>query len=332
MWAGNEPSLSTPWVYDYAGTPYKTQQIVHTMLTSAYSDSPGGEPGNDDLGAESSWYVWASLGIYPETPGTPVLALGAPIFPRAQFNIPGRPLVTITAPGATTSTYIQGATVNGQPSQDAWVDGSMFGVAGSTAARPGPTHLAFTMTSTPNTSWGSAAADAPPSYPAGALQFPPGRVPETLVPTGPNLLGSTPTGQLNWQGPVENGVGSVPGTITPNVTTPQGASAVEWTETDAAPNTWIWLNPTANLAGGQYYQASITLQGTGDVYLDFYNGQEDLVSESVQLTSTPQTLTLQGEVPNSYSTPLQVRTASAGPVDLYASAASIQLLTPEPGN
>jgi hypothetical protein len=157
-------------------------------------------------------------------------------------------------------------------------------------------------------------------------------VPEVLVPTGPNLLGSTSTGQLSWQGPVENGVGSVPGTITSNVTTPQGASAVEWTESDAGPNTWIWVNPTANLAGGQYYQASITLQGTGDVYLDFYNGQEDLVSESVQLTSTPQTLTIQGEVPTSYSTPLQVRTASAGPVDLYASGASIQLLTPEPSS
>jgi hypothetical protein len=78
------------------------------------------------------------------------------------------------------------------------------------------------------------------------------------------------------------------------------------------------------------YQASITLQGSGDVYLDFYNGQEDLVSEIVQLTSTPVTLSLQGEVPSDYSTPLQVRTAGAGPVDLYASGASIQLLTPQP--
>jgi hypothetical protein len=122
----------------------------------------------------------------------------------------------------------------------------------------------------------------------------------------------------------------VPGTITPDVTTPQGASAVEWTETDAAPNTWIWVNPTADLAGNQMYQASITLQGSGDVYLDFYNGQEDLVSETVQLTSSPVTLSLQGEVPSDYSTPLQVRTAAAGPVDLYASGASIQLLTLEP--
>jgi len=41
------------------------------------------------------------------------------------------------------------------------------------------------------------------------------------------------------------------------------------------------------------------------------------------------TLTLDGEVPAAYSTPLQVRTAGAGPVDLFASGASVQLLTLE---
>jgi hypothetical protein len=120
-------------------------------------------------------------------------------------------------------------------------------------------------------------------------------------------------------------------TITPGVTTPQGASAVEWQETDAAPNTWIWVNPASDLPDGQLYQATITLQGTGDVYLDFYNGQEDLTTETVQLTPTPVTLTLDGEVPSDYSTPLQVRTADAGPVDLFATGASIQLLTLEAG-
>jgi putative alpha-1,2-mannosidase len=330
-WAGNEPSFTTPWLYDYAGAPYKTQQVVHQLLTSVYSDSPGGEPGNDDLGAMSSWFVWSSLGIFPMTPGTTVMALGAPVFSQAQFDVPGRPDVTITAPGASTTSYVQGVTVNGHSSQDAWIPGTTFGTAASgtagsrTAGRP--TSLDFRLSGTPDPSWGAAAADAPPSYAAGPLTFPPGRTPETLVPTGPNLLGTAPTGQLAWQGPVENGVGSVPGTITPGVTTPQGASAVEWQETDAAANTWIWLNPASDLTGGQEYQATITLQGTGDVYLDFYNGQEDLTSETVQLSSTPVTLTLDADVPNDYSTPLQVRTADAGPVDLYASGASVQLLT-----
>src|SRR5262249_27428461 len=84
-----------------------------------------------------------------------------------------------------------------------------------------------------------------------------------------------------------------------------------------------------SLAGDQYYQASVTLEGTGSVYLDFWNGSQDLTSATVQLSGTPQTVTLQGQVPAGASTHFQIRTADSGPVDLYASAASILLLTPE---
>jgi predicted alpha-1,2-mannosidase len=325
-WAGNEPSLSTPWIYDYAGAPYKTQSIVHDLLTSVYADSPGGEPGNDDLGSMSSWFVWSSIGLYPETPGAAVLDVGAPIFPNVALNIPHGHPVTLAAPGATTSTYVQSLNVDGRSWSDDWVP------AGLVTGNGGPTNLSFTMGSTPNTSWGAAAQDAPPSYEAAPLTFPPGRTPIVLVPSGPNLLGSTPTGQLAWQGPVENGVGSVPGTIAA-ATTPQGASAVHWTEPAAAQDTWIYVQPSTALTAKASYQVSITLQGTGNVFLDFYNGAEDLDSIAVQLTSTPQTLTLSGEVPSaSTNTPLQVRTGDAGPVDLYASAASIQLLVPQTGS
>jgi predicted alpha-1,2-mannosidase len=314
-WAGNEPSLGTPWIYDYAGASYKTEAVVHELLDGAYSDTPGGEPGNDDLGAMSSWYVWSALGMYPETPGASVLALGAPIFPKAVISLAGGHQVVMNAPGASTSTYISDLKVNGRDTSKVWLSG-----LSSTS------ELDYTMTSTADQSWGAAATDAPPSYSSGALTFPPGRKPTILVPTGANLLGTTPTGQLAWQGPVENGVGSVPGTITPT-TTPQGASAVEWAETNADPNTWIWVDPASQLPAGQYYQGSVTLQGAGAVYLDFWNGQQDLVSETVQLSSTPQTITVQGDVPDAASTHLQVRTADAGPVDLFASNASIQELT-----
>ena len=121
-------------------------------------------------------------------------------------------------------------------------------------------------------------------------------------------------------------MGSVPGTVEA-ATTPEGKSAVHWTETNAAPNTWIWVDPESQLPAGQSYQASVTLEGTGTVYLDFWNGQQDLTSQTVQLTGTPQTLTLQGAVPAAADTHLQVRTADTGPVSLYASDASVQLLT-----
>jgi predicted alpha-1,2-mannosidase len=173
-WAGNEPSLGTPWIYDYAGAPSMTQRVVHELLTTVYSDSPGGEPGNDDLGAMSAWYVWASLGIYPQTPGTAVLALGAPLFSAAELDVPGRPRVTISAPGASPSSYIQGVTVNGRPSQDAWLPGAIIDGSGAPATTAS---VGFTLSGTPNASWGSAPAEAPPSYQAGPLTFPPGRAP-----------------------------------------------------------------------------------------------------------------------------------------------------------
>lgn len=328
-WAGNEPSFGTPWIYDYAGAPYKSEAIVHRLLTEVYADSPGGEPGNDDLGAMSSWFVWSALGMYPETPGSPALALGAPIFPKATIALQGGHQVVVSAPGASTSTYVHKLSVNGRSWAPVWLDENQLVGAGA-QSQHSPfsrvTRLDYTMTSTPDTAWGAAAADAPPSYPSGPLRFPPGRQPTILVPTGPNLLGDAPTGQLNWQGPVENGVGSVPGTLAA-ATTPQGASAIHWTETNAAPNTWIWVDPASQLPAGQSYQASVTLQGTGVVYVDFWNGQQDLTSAAVQLSGTPQTLTVQGVVPSSADTHVQVRTANPGPVGLYASAAELQLLT-----
>ncbi|MCW2946189.1 MAG: Alpha,2-mannosidase [Actinoallomurus sp.] len=327
-WAGNEPAFLTPWVYDYVGAPYKSEEIVHRLLTSVYADTPGGEPGNDDLGSMSSWYAWSSLGMYPATPGTPVLALGAPIFSRAEFDLPGGHQLKLTAPGASTTTYVHSVSVNGKSWAPAWLSASLLTGADAPSGRPAATKLAFTLAPTADTSWAATAADAPPSYPSGPLQFPPGRKPIILTPTGPNLLGSAPTGELSWHGPVQNGVGSVPGTVD-SATTPEGRSAVHWTETNAAPNTWIWVDPASQLPAGQSYQASITMEGTGSVYLDFWNGQQDLTSQTVELTGTPQTLTVQGAVPSAADTHLQVRTADTGPVNLYGSNASVQLVTPE---
>ncbi|MGH3155262.1 MAG: hypothetical protein ACRDNF_01600, partial [Streptosporangiaceae bacterium] len=141
-------------------------------------------------------------------------------------------------------------------------------------------------------------------------------------PTGPNVF-TAPTGSLDWGYHYVTGGGSTP-TITP-ATTPSGASAISWQQTTAEANTWIQANPPA-LTQGDPYLASVTLQGSGDVFLDFYNGSADVESKPVKLTSTPRTLTVASTVPTGpIGAPVvEVRTAATGSVDLEASALSLR--------
>lgn len=197
-WAGNETDLLTPWIYDYAGAPYKTQAEVHSLLDDVYSNTPAGEPGNDDLGAMSSWYVWGAIGMYPETPGAPVLDLSAPIFPTVRLNLPGH-TTTITAPGASDQGYINTLSVDGRTSDRDWLPASdLVGTGGRGGA---PTRIDAGITATPNTHWAASAADEPPSYQAGPLTFPVGVVPAAVSSQPANLTataGSSTTATLTF--------------------------------------------------------------------------------------------------------------------------------------
>ncbi len=95
-WAGNEPGKWIPFEYDYAGAPWETQSVVRRIMTQLYPLAPAGEPGEDDLGAISSWYVWAALGLYPETPGVADLVLTSPLFPRVTITEGNGRTLTVT--------------------------------------------------------------------------------------------------------------------------------------------------------------------------------------------------------------------------------------------
>lgn len=147
--------------------------------------------------------------------------------------------------------------------------------------------------------------------------------------TGGNLLGAT--GQLAWDGPVELGTGAVPGTITPT-TTPEGGSAVRWTQTGAKANTWIEVTPSGTIQG-QTYEASVTLQGAGHVYLNFYNGQSDVGSTAIALTGQPQVLSVLSTVPTGAIRPpkFQIRTDADTDLDVVVSGASLVQQKPGAG-
>jgi len=182
-WSGNEPDEWAPWEFDYFGAPEQTQGTVRAIVDTEYADAPVDEPGNDDLGAISSWYVWGALGMFPVTPATANLALASPLFPHVTISLPdGRHLVE-DAPGAASSKpYVHALTVAGvtkpaspgascatrsTPSAHAagtwdlpWLPASVLQTGGT---------LTYSVSETPDPAWGSAPADTPPSYGSGAL-------------------------------------------------------------------------------------------------------------------------------------------------------------------
>ena len=87
---------------------------MRSIADRLYGAGPVDEPGNDDLGALSSWYVWAAVGLYPVTPGTADLALASPLFPEVVITLPDARQLVLSAPGASATTpYIQGLTASG---------------------------------------------------------------------------------------------------------------------------------------------------------------------------------------------------------------------------
>lgn len=161
LWAGNEPGFGVPWLYNYIGQPWKAQRTVD-RVRGLFGPTPDGAPGNDDLGALSSWYVWAALGMYPSTPGTTILTVHTPIFDRVVIALPEGNTLRITAPGASGRSplkYIGGLSVDGRPTDQTFLPESIVRTGGD---------LTFALADRPDKDWGSGESSAPPSFGAGS--------------------------------------------------------------------------------------------------------------------------------------------------------------------
>jgi predicted alpha-1,2-mannosidase len=146
---GDEPTLETPWLYDWLRRPWKTQEAVRRGLR-LYGPTPAGWPGNDDLGTLSAWYVFGALGMYPAQPGTGTLALGSPLFGRAEVRLANGRRLVITGGG---KTYVESLRLDGKAHDRPWASACEI-LAGGT--------LAFATGSHP-TRWAQG-GQLPPSY------------------------------------------------------------------------------------------------------------------------------------------------------------------------
>ena len=111
----NETVFHIPYLFNDAGHPGKTQEWVSRLRDGRYAATPGGLPGNDDLGACSSWYVFSALGFFPVCPGRPEYELGTPLFHSAVLHLPNGRTFTIRAEGAgRLCPYVRSLAVNGR--------------------------------------------------------------------------------------------------------------------------------------------------------------------------------------------------------------------------
>ena len=84
---GNEPSHHAAWLYAYTDSPWKGHALVSRIAHTFYRDSPNGLIGNDDCGQMSAWLVFASLGLYPVTPGQGNYMAGLPLVDEAKLQL-----------------------------------------------------------------------------------------------------------------------------------------------------------------------------------------------------------------------------------------------------
>jgi predicted alpha-1,2-mannosidase len=116
---GNEPSHHIAYFYTQAGAPWKTQELVDSILHAFYSDQPDGIIGNEDCGQMSAWYILNAMGIYQVAPGNPTWTIGRPLFHRAEIEVgPDRFFTIETKNNKRKNRYIQEVKINGEEKKD----------------------------------------------------------------------------------------------------------------------------------------------------------------------------------------------------------------------
>ncbi|MGV8134171.1 MAG: GH92 family glycosyl hydrolase [Mangrovibacterium sp.] len=156
---GNEPSHHTLYLYNYAGVPWKTQELARKVMDELYHSGPDGLCGNEDMGQMSAWYVLNSMGFYEVCPGQNVYAIGSPEFSKIIIHLDktyydAGEFTIETLNNSKDNKYIQSAILNGNPLDKPWFTHQEIRKGGA---------LIFKMEAEPNKSWGTRPEDAPPS-------------------------------------------------------------------------------------------------------------------------------------------------------------------------
>nr|WP_321356279.1 GH92 family glycosyl hydrolase [uncultured Draconibacterium sp.] len=135
----NEPSLHIPYLYNYAGQPWKTQKLIRKLIKEWFRNDLMGVPGDEDGGGMSAFVVFSAMGFYPVTPGIPEYSIGSPMFKHVSVNLENGRTFEIEAHNASDENkYIQSATLNGEKLSTPWISHEAIENGGKLIFEMGP--------------------------------------------------------------------------------------------------------------------------------------------------------------------------------------------------
>lgn len=135
----NEPSLHIPYLYNYAGQPWKTQKRIRTLLNQWFRNDVMGVPGDEDGGGMSAFVVFSQMGFYPVTPGSPTYNIGSPVFTDVKIDLGNGNTFEIKANNASEENkYVQSARLNGEVLNQPWFQHSDIAQGGLLELEMGP--------------------------------------------------------------------------------------------------------------------------------------------------------------------------------------------------
>src|SRR5665647_763966 len=119
---GNEPSHHVAYLFNYGDAPWKTQERIHQIMSTLYSNKPDGLCGNEDMGQMSAWYVFSALGFYPVNPADGKYVFGTPQFNEIAVSLPNNKSFTVKANNVTNQNiYIERVTLNGKDYEKGYI-------------------------------------------------------------------------------------------------------------------------------------------------------------------------------------------------------------------
>lgn len=93
----NEPGFLSPFIFHHCGRPDLTACYVHRLREKDFSLTRG-YPDNEDSGAMGAWYVFTSMGLFPNA-GQDFYYLFTPGIPEAVLTMENGKKLIVKAPG-----------------------------------------------------------------------------------------------------------------------------------------------------------------------------------------------------------------------------------------